>query len=178
MPTRRDVLRSGSLCLAGLFLGGPCWSAMDRVVIDIVMRSDPTGAHVSFDPIGLLVRPGQQVRWVNAGNNVHTTTAYHPANAHHPLRLPAGALPWDSGYLVNPGDSFVVRFTIAGVYDYYCTPHERAGMVGRIVVATPGDARPAFSANYPDEAGNPAWTRVPEAALRNFPTVEAILKQG
>ena len=27
-----------------------------------------------------------------------------------------------------------------GVYDYYCQPHEMAGMVGRIVVGEPRDA--------------------------------------
>src|SRR3546814_16953177 len=73
------------------------------------------------------------VRWINVAN-VHTTTAYHPNNANHALRIPEGAAPWDSDYLVNPGDTFAVTLTVEGVYDYYCAPHEPAGMVGRIIV--------------------------------------------
>ena len=40
------------------------------------MRSDPDGAHVGFDPIGLKMAPGTTVRWLVEAN-VHTTTAYH-----------------------------------------------------------------------------------------------------
>jgi plastocyanin len=61
------------------------------------MRSNPSGIMVTFDPIGLLVRPGRRARWVNAGTNVHTTTAYHPANDRHPLRIPAVARHWGCG---------------------------------------------------------------------------------
>ena len=93
------------------------------------MRSDPEGAHVGFDPIGLRVMPGTVVRWVVEGN-VHTATAYHPVNGGHPLRIPEQAEPWDSDYLVEPGQAFEVMLTAEGVYDYFCTPHEVAGMVG------------------------------------------------
>lgn len=178
MLSRRGLLQAGGLWLAGLAVGRLGWSAEAGEAIEILMRSDPAGSHVVFDPIGLLVRPGQRVRWVNDGNNVHTVTAYHPANAQHPLRIPAGASPWDSGYLVNPGDSFEVQLTIEGIYDYYCTPHEGAGMVGRIVVSRSYGGQPAAFEPYPDDHGNPLWKKVPEAALRNFPPVETILKKG
>ena len=101
------------------------------------MRSDPEGAHVGFDPIGLRVMPGTVVRWVVEAN-VHTATAYHPVNSGHPLRIPEQAEPWDSDYLVEPGQAFEVMLTAEGVYDYFCTPHEVAGMVGRIIVGRPG----------------------------------------
>ena len=42
-----------------------------------------------------------------------------------------------------PGESFAVELTEPGVYDYYCIPHEHAGMVGRIVVGGPGARRRA-----------------------------------
>ncbi len=107
------------------------------------MRSDLLGTRVWFDPVGLYVEPGTTVRWV-ARENVHTTTAYTPRNANHPLRIPDGAVPSDSGFLVHPGDHFDVTLTVPGVYDYYCMPHEAAGMVGRIVVGRSNDsaARP------------------------------------
>ena len=35
-----------------------------------------------------------------------------------------------------------LRFTVTGVYDYFCIPHEEAGMVGRIIVGSPTSAGP------------------------------------
>lgn len=135
------------------------------------MRSDATGAKVGFSPRGLAIAPGDVVRWVMDGPNVHTTTAYHPSNGNAPLRMPPTARPWDSGFMMKPGDRFEVTFTVPGVYDYFCQPHEAVGMVGRIVVGEPGPA-PYFSA--PD----PAWRAIPQAALAAFPPVDAIVRQG
>ncbi|MEO8668799.1 MAG: plastocyanin/azurin family copper-binding protein [Bauldia sp.] len=136
--SRRHILRTGGLALAGLSL--PAWTAEGG--IDIRMRGDAVGADVWFDPVGFLVGPGATVRWRNddAGNS-HTTTAYHPDNRGHPLRIPEGAVPWNSDYLL-PGETFAVTFAKPGVYDYFCIPHEMAGMVGRIVVAEAGGAAP------------------------------------
>jgi plastocyanin len=96
----------------------------------------PPSARSSNDPIGVLIEPGQTLRWVNEAN-VHTSTAYHPDNDGHALRIPEAAESWDSGYLVEPGDQFEVTLTVEGVYDYFCTPHEMAVMVGRIIVDRP-----------------------------------------
>ena len=73
--------------------------------------------------------------------NSHTTTAFHPQNRQHSLRIPADAKPWNSDYLL-PNETFTVTLTVPGVYDYFCIPHELAGMVGRIVVSDPGAAAP------------------------------------
>jgi plastocyanin len=78
------------------------------------------------------------VRWI-VREKVYTTTAYHPRNDKHPLRIPQRATPWDSGFLVQPGDHFEITLTEPGVYDYYCAPHEATGMVGRIVAGKPID---------------------------------------
>ena len=134
MPQRRLLVAGGALLLATpalrLAIAAPA-TALVR------MRSDPDGASVGFDPIGLWVAPGTTVRWVVEAN-VHTVTAYHPANGGHPLRIPERARPWDSDYLVEPGQSFAVLLTVEGTYDYFCLPHEAAGMVGRIIVGRPG----------------------------------------
>ena len=161
MPSRRHVL----LGAAALF--APRLARGADAVVEIAMAGRGDGAHVWFDPVGLLVRPGQTVRWTNREEgNVHTATAYHPANSGRPLRIPETAVPWDSDYLM-PGESFEIELTEEGVYDYYCVPHEHAGMVGRIVVGRPG----------PDAGGRPAGD-LPEIALAAFPPVEAILRQG
>ncbi len=138
------------------------------------MRSDRLGSRVWFDPIGLLVRPGATVRWV-VESNAHSTTAYHPVNDDHALRIPPEARPWNSGVLTRPGQLFEWTFTVPGVYDYYCIPHELAGMVGRIVVALPGTTADEVSAPGP---ATPNARPVPPAALAAFPSVGAILREG
>jgi len=131
---------------------------------DIVMKGGANGAHVWFDPAGIFVLPGQTLRWTNRDNgNSHTATAYHPQYDGRPLRIPEGAAPWDSGFLL-PGESFSVTLTVPGVYDYFCLPHEHAGMVGRIVVGKP-DREVAEG-----EAG--AIAGIPTAT---FPTVDEIM---
>lgn len=144
--------------------------------VEIRMRSLENGARVVFDPIGLLVEPGTVVRWTVEAD-VHTTTAYHPRNDSHALRIPERAAPWDSGYLVNPGDSFEVRLTAEGVYDYYCAPHELAGMVGRIIVGRPtGPGAQPFD-YFKGDPATAAWTSVPGAARDAFPAIDEIMKR-
>lgn len=171
MVTRRTFLAAGGLTLAGL--AAPAILRAARPV-EIQMRATPRGEEVWFDPIGVWVPSGQTVRWV-LHHDVHTTTAYHPTNDHHSLRIPEGATPWNSGFLVQSGAHFDVVLTVEGVYDYYCMPHEQAGMVGRIIVGRPhGPGALAFDyfKGRPDTA---SWKPVPEAARNAFPGVEQIM---
>lgn len=171
--TRRELLRAGGLALAGLALPRRLRAAS---VVEIAMKSDRLGAEVWFDPIGVLIQPGQTVRWVVA-ENVHTTTAYHPKNDGHPLRIPDAATPWDSGFLVKPGDHFEVTLTVEGVYDYFCAPHEAGGMVGRIVVGRPGGPGALPFDYFRGRPGTEGWKAVPPAAQKAFPSVDTILRQ-
>lgn len=167
MPTRRTALIMGGGLLATIVAPR---LALARDPGTIEMAGTARGEHVWFSPIGLAVAPGTRLRFVNRdGGNSHTATTYHPANHDRPLRIPEGAEPWDSGYLM-PDEQFEVTLSVPGVYDYYCLPHEMAGMVGRIVVGTPSTPgwQPAS-----DAAGD-----IPEAALAAFPAVEAILRDG
>ena len=173
--TRRELLSAGGPFIAGLAAPRRARSAS---AVEIRMRSDARGEHVGFDPIGILIEPGQTVRWImDSPGNPHTTTAYHPRNGRHSLRIPEEAAPWDSGFLVHPGDRFEVALTVAGVYDYFCLPHEAGGMVGRIVVGRlqgPGARPPDYFRGRP---GTADWLPVPEAAWRSFPAVEAIVRR-
>lgn len=174
MVSRRDALRAGGLMLAGLVTSLSPLRAVAEPVVEIRMRSLDGGGRVWFDPVGLLVEPGTTVRWVVEAD-VHTTTAYHPANDGHSLRIPEAAEPWDSGYLVNPGDAFEVTLTAEGVYDYFCAPHELAGMVGRIVVGAPtgpGSLPFDYFKGDPAKAG---WASVPQAARTALPPVRYIM---
>jgi plastocyanin len=159
--TRRRALEVGGGFLAGF---AASTRGLGAETLDIVMAGSSNGSHVWYSPVGVHVPPGQMIRWINRDpGNSHTATAYHPALFDRPRRIPEGAEPWDSKYLL-PEESFSVTLTVPGVYDYYCLPHEHAGMVGRIVVGEVAEA-------YAPEG-------VPEAALRGFPSVEEILAAG
>lgn len=165
--TRRRLIGIGGASLAGLALTAR--SAAGAETVEIAIEGRPDGSHVWFDPVGVHVEPGTTLRWTNrdAGNS-HTVTAYHPALFDRPLRIPEGAEPWDSGYLL-PDESFAVTLTLEGVYDYYCLPHEHAGMVGRIVVGTPPAGEPEMRSGA---------MPLPEIALANLPPVADILARG
>ena len=137
--------------------------------VEIAMTGRDQGAHVWFDPAGIRIEPGQTVRWTNRDpGNSHTATSYHPDLYGRPLRMPKAAAPFDSDLLL-PGESFSVRLSVPGVYDYYCIPHEHAGMVGRIVVGSPGgESRPDAA-----DGGD-----LPEIALAAFPPVGEIMAKG
>lgn len=126
----------------------------------VEMRTE--GMDYLFDPIGLLVQPGDTVEFVNVSGS-HSSTAYHPDNAGHELRIPEGADLWDSGILSS--GSFEVTFEVPGTYDYYCIPHEQLGMVGRIVCGEPGG---------PGEEGFPPVN----PSSGKFPDSQTIVDQG
>ena len=166
--TRREMIEAGGGLFFAVLLARPAFAVGPSVEIE--MRGKDDGAHVWFDPWGVRIEPGQTVRWTNHDPaNAHTTTSYHPDVFDRPLRIPAGAKPWNSDYLL-PGQSFAVTLTVSGVYDYYCVPHEHAGMVGRIVVGTPPQAAAV--------AVDPTLTPLPDIALNGFPDVEDIIAKG
>lgn len=106
-----------------------------------------------FDPLGLYVEPGTTVRFELAAGT-HTATAYED-------RVPEGAVAFDSGILTEGG--FEHTFEEPGTYDYYCAPHRSVGMVGRIVVGSPGG--PAEDSPIPDGEVPASETIVEESAV-------------
>ncbi len=140
------------------------------------MESDPDGARVWFDPIGIFVQPGTKIRWV-VHHNTHTVAAYHPDNDDHSLRIPAKAKPWNSGFLVQPGENLEVILHEPGVYDYYCMPHEDAGMVGRIVVGEISGPGALPFDYFKKLKPAPDWENVPKTAQCVLPSAQEILKQ-
>ena len=86
------------------------------------------------------------------------------------------AAPWDSGFLVDRGATFETTLSVPGVYDYFCLPHEVAGMVGRIVVRQAiGPGALAFD-YFTGRSGAADWLPVPDAARRAFPPIQRILR--
>lgn len=163
--SRRDIMRIGGGFLAALPLGTQVtWGAEP---VDVTMSGNANGSRVWFEPVGLLIRPGQTVRWTNKdAGNAHTSTAYHPDNERYSLRIPAGADSWNSDYLL-PDKSFSLVLSVPGVYDYFCVPHEHAGMVGRIVVS-----------DGSQPVSEPTAGGIPEQIERVFPRVKDIIRAG
>jgi hypothetical protein len=87
----------------------------------------PAGPFLAYNHDGKLV-----------GSIYTVPVTFNDLAANHRLRIPERATPWDSRFLVNPGDRFEVTFAEEGVYDYFGLPHEGAGMVGRLIVGHPG----------------------------------------
>lgn len=173
LVTRRRLLAGAGGVLSWSFLSRRVRAQSSGQVVEIHMKSDAAGAVVGFDPVGVLLQPGQTVRWI-CDANVHTTTAYSPKNDNHSLRIPDAAAAWASDFLL-PGESFEVKLTVEGVYDYFCAPHEMAGMVGRLIVGNavgPG----SLSFDYFEAQGR-HWKPVPPAAQKAFPTVADIERQ-
>lgn len=170
----REALLAACLASAAS-LGAPALATGATVEVRLIQTS---AGETFFSPAGVHIAPGDTIRWVQI-NGFHSVTAYHPTNDNHELRIPASAKPWDSDVLLGTypksGATFEQVFTVQGVYDYFCKPHEMAGMVGRIVVGDPTDGPGTKPFGYvPDER----WTSVPKGARKAFPSIDEILKKG
>lgn len=113
-PLARTAARVGPVAVP-LGAHGP-----DQLPGEIVAITD--GA---FVPAVVTVPVGAVVRWVNTGQQVHSTTS-------------------DEGYwswTLVPGSSFGVRFLSAGTYEYHCIYHPT--MRGTVVVVPVADYTPA-----------------------------------
>jgi plastocyanin len=115
-------------------------------VVALAMLPSPAGAATQsvlikmadtpavYEPAKVTARVGQPVEWINTGKNVHSVTLV-PDDAQNPKDVtePTGAATFDSGFMA-PGSKFSYTFTVPGTYHYFCVPHEKAGMVGVVVV--------------------------------------------
>jgi plastocyanin len=73
----------------------------------------------TFNPKTFSITVGDTIRWQwSAG--IHTTTS---------VTIPTGAAAWDNP-LTAESPQFEYRVTVAGTYDYKCTPHAALGMTG------------------------------------------------
>lgn len=165
--SRRGVLAMGGGIAASLLAAR---AGLAAAMAEIQMRGTKDGGRIWFDPVGLYIEPGQRLRFLNRdGGNTHTATAYSPEIDGRPLRIPSGAKGWDSDYL-DPDQAFEITLEVPGVYDFYCRPHEHAGMVGRIVVGRP-EVHAGWEQN--SETGD-----LPPDILAAFPAVADILSMG
>lgn len=88
----------------------------------------------AYQPRLLTNSVGDTVLWTN------TTTTPHNTVASNGL--------WSVGTFTSPG-TFAFRFTNAGVYGYFCSPHLNFGMTGIIYVQGPPNTPPTVTLTDP-----------------------------
>ena len=94
-----------------------------------------------FDPTTIEVAVGSTVTWVSEGDEAHTVTAYEDSLGSGASFFSSGGFGSESDArdnvaeaLIEPGGSYEVTFDQPGTYEYFCIPHEEAGMKGTVVV--------------------------------------------
>lgn len=98
----------------------------------------------AFQPASLEVEVGTTVTWRNTSKQGHSVTAYEDKIPDAADYFASGGFEDEATAREQWGDSsegtlfegqeFTHTFEVPGEYGYFCIPHERANMVGTIVV--------------------------------------------
>lgn len=98
-------------------------------------KVDATSAF-RFVPATVCLLVGGTVTWTNTTKDLDHTSTDVPAFAASPkdASIPQGGHGWN--LRLTSGHSASLTFHRAGVYRYFCIPHETAGMVGVVVVVS------------------------------------------
>jgi len=98
-----------------------------------------------FNPNTLNVEVGDTVKWVWVQGS-HTTTS---------TTIPSGAATWD--HPINSGStSYSYKVTVAGTYNYKCTPHAAMGHLGSFTATAPPPALSVSPSNRDVTSGSGA----------------------
>ena len=98
---------------------------------------------VAFEPAELTVSQGDTVAWTYNAGDAHNVVAYEdeiPDDAGYWASggfdsEEAARAGWENGQgAVQSGQSYVHTFETTGTHEYFCIPHEAAGMVGSVIV--------------------------------------------
>lgn len=108
---------------------GSCTAATARAHVTV-----ETTSALRFNPSKVCLRVGGTVTWVNPAKDLDHTSTDEPQLAANPrdARTPPGAKGWN--LRLPPGHSAKHAFHVAGIYRYFCIPHETLGMVGEVIV--------------------------------------------
>ncbi|VFQ60406.1 unnamed protein product [Cuscuta campestris] len=109
---------------ATLLSGNATWAA------EVKLGSDD-GA-LAFIPGELKVAPGETIVFRNNAGFPHNVVFDEDEV---PSGVDVSKISMSEENLLNaPGETFTVTLTEKGTYSYYCSPHQGAGMVGKIIV--------------------------------------------
>ncbi|MFC7155192.1 plastocyanin/azurin family copper-binding protein [Halomarina halobia] len=132
---RRTFLATAVGVSAGILAG--CLSSGAPGEFDVGMAAN------AFEPPEYEVSVGDTVVWGNNGSRSHSVTAYESGIPEGTEYFASGGFEseqaardgyWDGEGVIYAGETYEHAFEAPGEYNYFCVPHEGAGMVGRIVV--------------------------------------------
>lgn len=83
-----------------------------------------------FEPSSVTISKGDSVTWTNNAGFPHNIVFDEDGV---PAGVNADALS-NEDYLNAPGETVTRKFDVAGEYNYYCEPHQGAGMQGKVIV--------------------------------------------
>ena len=99
--------------LATLILALPAWA------VDVSMGSN---GNLIFDPSDITIEAGETVHFVNGMLPPHNIIVEGRADLSR------------ESLMFNPGEAQDIKFVDVGDYDFFCGPHQGAGMIGQIHV--------------------------------------------
>ena len=98
---------------ATLFFAVPVWA------VDVTMGSN---GNLVFEPNDISISVGETVHFVNGMLPPHNIIVEGRADLSR------------ESLMFNPGESQDIKFADAGDYDFFCGPHQGAGMIGKVHV--------------------------------------------
>jgi len=101
------------IVFASLFLALPTWA------VDVTMGSN---GNLVFEPNDITISAGDTVHFVNGMLPPHNIIVEGRADLSR------------ESLMFSPGESQDILFADAGDYDFFCGPHQGAGMVGTVHV--------------------------------------------
>jgi plastocyanin len=107
-----------AIALSGIFFNAALASAETYTVL-----MGTNSGQLAFEPSSLTIKAGDTVKWVNNKAFPHNVIIDgQDALSHKKL-------------IQKPKQSVETTFNEPGEYNYYCSPHRGAGMVGKITVS-------------------------------------------
>jgi plastocyanin len=130
LTVRTAFRRVGAALAALVFIASAVPSIAAAKTVEIKMTDTPP----KFVPESVTIQKGDTVEWINNAASLHSVTT-NSAVAQDPkdVSAPAGAKPFDSGFM-TPGAKWSYTFSVPGTYKYLCLPHEKDHMIGIVVV--------------------------------------------
>lgn len=126
--SRRSAMARAAGLAAGVSVAAVSQPAYAAETKSVMMGSD--SGQLVFVPAKTTICSGDTVKWTNNKGGPHNVVFDEDA-------IPSGvdqeSISMDD-QLGEEGDTFSMKFTTTGSYEYYCEPHRGAGMNGVLVV--------------------------------------------
>ncbi|CAL4905117.1 unnamed protein product [Urochloa decumbens] len=97
---------------------------------EVLLGADDGG--LAFVPSEFVVKSGEAITFKNNAGFPHNVVF---DDDEVPAGVDAAAISQGDEELLNaPGQTYTVTLTVPGTYGFYCSPHQGAGMVGKVTV--------------------------------------------